>query len=99
MRRYNALVTWMPFEQGGQLFDTQLVRKGAWQLPQSMARSASATAQSTGVTTRSRAATLCWWSMTRAKDRARSLIDMPLHLAGAVRDEEALQAMLEGEKA
>ena len=99
MRRYNALVTWMPFEQGGQLFDTQLVRKGAWQLPQSMARECFRDSAKYGGYNKVKGSYFMLVEHDEGKkDRARSLIDMPLHLAGAVRDEEALQAMLEGEK-
>ena len=84
-RRNNALITRMSFEQRGQLFDTQLVRKGEWQVPQSMSRPCFADQTKYGGYNKAKGSYFMLVEHDAARNkRVRSLIDMPLRLADSV---------------
>lgn len=98
LRRNNALVTKMPLEQRGGLFDTQLVKKGRWQLPQSNAHPAFKNPDKYGGYNK---VTGSYFMLVEHQEkkgrRVRSLIDMPLHLEGSLNKDQVLE-MLEKDK-
>lgn len=85
IRRNNALVTKMPLEQRGALFNTQLVKKGLWQLPQGKAHPSFTDSSKYGGYKNVTGAYFMLVEHEEKKGRrARSLIDMPLHLADSL---------------
>lgn len=98
IRKNNALVTRMPFSQQGALFDTQLVRKNLWQLPQGSAHPGFADPSKYGGYNKVTGAYFMLVEHEEKKGRrSRSLIDMPLHLTDSL-DEGQVKDMLKKDK-
>lgn len=98
IKRNNAQVTRMPLTQQGALFDTQLVRKGEWQLPQKMTNDAFADKGKYGGYNKIKGAYFMLVEHEKNNGaKVRSLIDFPLRLAGETR-QEVIQRMLKDEK-
>ncbi len=93
-KRNNALVTKMPIEQGGALFDTQLVRKGRWQLPQSSSHPSFMDSTKYGGYNKVAGAYFMLIEHEEKKGKkVRSLIDMPLHLVDTLQEGQLLEVL------
>lgn len=98
IRRYNALVTRMVYEEHGQLFNVQLVKKGLWQLAQSTDRQCYQKLDKYGGYKNVTGSYFMLVEHDEKKKRCRSLIEMPLHLKSAFSCDKDVQKMLSEEK-
>ena len=94
MRRNNVLVTRMTFDQKGKLFDTMLVRKGEWQLPIKQSHDYFNDQKKYGGYNKLAGAHFMLVEHTVKGERKRSLIDMPLYMAGIDPNGQKIKQML-----
>lgn len=99
MRRSNALVTRMAYEQHGQLSDVQLVKKNQWQMPQSTKKAYFLDPSKYGGYNKVKISNFMLVEHDeRNGKRCRSLIDMPLHLKDTLLTEDQANKMLSVKK-
>lgn len=98
MQKNNVLVTQMVLDKKGQLFDINPVGKNQWQLPLKQAKGCFADPSKYGGYNNVKGA---YFMLVEHKERGkakRSIIDVPIHLAKAVTDQDAVMKLLVGEK-
>ena len=93
MNRNNVLVTKMTFDQKGKLFDTMLVKKGEWQLPMKQ-KECFNDSQKYGGYNKVAGAYFMLIEHTIKGERKRSIVDMPLYMAGLNPNGDKVKQML-----
>ena len=98
MGKNNVLVTQMVVDKGGQLFDLNPVKKGRWQLPLKQGRDCLKDTSKYGGYNNVKGA---YFMLVAHEERGkikRSIIDVPIHLAGQNMNGDGIKDMLVREK-
>lgn len=94
MLKNNVLVTQMVIDKRGQLFDLNPVKKNRWQLPLKQGKECLADPSKYGGYNNVKGAYFMLVEHTEKKKTKRSVVDVPIHLAGAGNNSEVLTSML-----
>lgn len=98
MRKNNVLVTQMVVEKKGQLFDLNPVRKNHWQLPLKKGMACLADPSKYGGYNNVKGAYFMMVESIEKGKARRSIVDMPIHLAGIDPEDPAVIEMLVRDK-
>ena len=98
MQKNNVLVTQMVLDKGGQLFDLNPVKKNRWQLPLKQGRDCLKDTTKYGGYNNVKGAYFMLVEHAEKGKTRRSIVDVPIHLAGAGMNDEAVMNMLISEK-
>ena len=98
MNKNNVLVTKMVFDQNGQLFDLNPVKKERWQLPLKKKNSCFTDSSKYGGYNSIKGTYFMLVEHTEDDQRKRSIVDMPLHMACAGISQDDIVKMLEKDK-